>query len=89
LGLSRNKVAVPEGAAGSPPFWSNPKKTKADATAMLPMKNEKIVVTRKSIVKNTRLEVRVNKQPKAVLLSREHKGSHNKQPCCSNKMKLL
>ena len=22
LGLSRNKVAVPEGAAGSPPFWS-------------------------------------------------------------------
>jgi hypothetical protein len=25
LGLSRNKVAVPEGAAGTPPFWSNPK----------------------------------------------------------------
>jgi hypothetical protein len=24
LGLSRNKVAVPEGAAGTPPFWSNP-----------------------------------------------------------------
>jgi hypothetical protein len=22
LGLSRNKVAVPEGAAGTPPFWS-------------------------------------------------------------------
>ena len=22
--LSRNKVAVPEGAAGTPPFWSNP-----------------------------------------------------------------
>lgn len=21
LGLSRNKVAVPEGAAGTPPFW--------------------------------------------------------------------
>ena len=21
-GLSRNKVAVPEGAAGTPPFWS-------------------------------------------------------------------
>jgi hypothetical protein len=24
LGLSRNKVAVPEGAAGTPPFWSDP-----------------------------------------------------------------
>ena len=24
LGLSRNKVAVPEGAAGTPPFWSVP-----------------------------------------------------------------
>jgi len=24
LGLSRNKVAVPEGAAGTPPFWSRP-----------------------------------------------------------------
>jgi hypothetical protein len=24
LGLSRNKVAVPEGAAGTPPFWSHP-----------------------------------------------------------------
>jgi hypothetical protein len=23
LGLSRNKVAVPEGAAGTPPFWSD------------------------------------------------------------------
>ena len=23
LGLSRNKVAVPEGAAGTPPFWRN------------------------------------------------------------------
>ena len=22
MGLSRNKVAVPEGAAGTPPFWS-------------------------------------------------------------------
>ena len=22
LGLSRNKVAVPEGVAGTPPFWS-------------------------------------------------------------------
>ena len=22
IGLSRNKVAVPEGAAGTPPFWS-------------------------------------------------------------------
>jgi hypothetical protein len=26
LGLSRNKVAVPEGAAGTSPFWSAPKK---------------------------------------------------------------
>ncbi len=24
--LSRNKVAVPEGAAGTPPFWSHPSK---------------------------------------------------------------
>ena len=24
MGLSRNKVAVPEGAAGTPPFWSGP-----------------------------------------------------------------
>ena len=23
MGLSRNKVAVPEGAAGTPPFWSD------------------------------------------------------------------
>ncbi len=23
LGLSRNKVAVPEGAAGTPPFWNS------------------------------------------------------------------
>jgi hypothetical protein len=23
LGLSRNKVAVPEGVAGTPPFWSH------------------------------------------------------------------
>ncbi len=23
LGLSRNKVAVPEGVAGTPPFWSS------------------------------------------------------------------
>ena len=23
VGLSRNKVAVPEGAAGTPPFWSD------------------------------------------------------------------
>ena len=23
MGLSRNKVAVPEGVAGTPPFWSN------------------------------------------------------------------
>ena len=26
MGLSRNKVAVPEGAAGTPPFWSSKKK---------------------------------------------------------------
>ena len=26
MGLSRNKVAVPEGAAGTPPFWSHPSK---------------------------------------------------------------
>ena len=25
MGLSRNKVAVPEGAAGTPPFWSSPR----------------------------------------------------------------
>ena len=25
MGLSRNKVAVPEGAAGTPPFWSTSK----------------------------------------------------------------
>ena len=25
MGLSRNKVAVPEGAAGTPPFWSSKK----------------------------------------------------------------
>ena len=24
MGLSRNKVAVPEGAAGTPPFWRGP-----------------------------------------------------------------
>ena len=24
MGLSRNKVAVPEGAAGTPPFWRRP-----------------------------------------------------------------
>ena len=24
MGLSRNKVAVPEGAAGTPPFWVPP-----------------------------------------------------------------
>ena len=29
MGLSRNKVAVPEGAAGTSPFWSE--KKKADA----------------------------------------------------------
>ena len=28
LGLSRNKVAVPEGAAGTPPFWSTSKSWK-------------------------------------------------------------
>jgi len=26
LGLSRNKVAVPEGAAGTPPFWKEHKR---------------------------------------------------------------
>ena len=30
MGLSRNKVAVPEGAAGTPPFWSDAS-TKATA----------------------------------------------------------
>ena len=29
--LSRNKVAVPEGAAGTPPFWSAPRGTAASA----------------------------------------------------------
>jgi hypothetical protein len=35
LGLSRNKVAVPEGAAGTPPFWSDAQK-----------KDEKLVLKR-------------------------------------------
>ena len=31
MGLSRNKVAVPEGAAGTPPFWKNGKRFTAGA----------------------------------------------------------
>ena len=34
MGLSRNKVAVPEGAAGTPPFWSVYPKTGQMLTQM-------------------------------------------------------
>ena len=43
MGLSRNKVAVPEGAAGTPPFWSERfriKKEKGTSRGM----NEKYLV---------------------------------------------
>ena len=34
MGLSRNKVAVPEGAAGTPPFWSVWAKAQASANTL-------------------------------------------------------
>ena len=33
MGLSRNKVAVPEGAAGTPPFWRRGFPTQLDRSA--------------------------------------------------------
>ena len=34
MGLSRNKVAVSEGAAGSPPFYGEPKEEKLSFTSL-------------------------------------------------------
>ena len=35
MGLSRNKVAVPEGAAGTPPFWREPKSKVSGTTGFV------------------------------------------------------
>ena len=34
MGLSRNKVAVPEGAAGTPPFWREPRSKVSGTTVV-------------------------------------------------------
>ena len=34
MGLSRNKVAVPEGAAGTPPFWSDAHVTRSEVGSL-------------------------------------------------------
>ena len=40
-GLSRNKVAVPEGAAGTPPFWRGPKSKVSGTTRFVSIIIEK------------------------------------------------
>ena len=51
MGLSRNKVAVSEGAAGSPPFYGEPLKTKeSDGKRFVKSREPKNkVLTRKEI----------------------------------------
>ena len=41
MGLSRNKVAVPEGAAGTPPFWRGPKSKVSGTTGFVSIIIEK------------------------------------------------
>ena len=42
MGLSRNKVAVPEGAAGTPPFWSVYPEYKTEAHAEVHYEEETV-----------------------------------------------
>ena len=42
MGLSRNKVAVPEGAAGTPPFWSVYPEYKTEAHAEVHYEKETV-----------------------------------------------
>ena len=42
MGLSRNKVAVPEGAAGTSPFWSEKKKKLTESAAELGLRTMKV-----------------------------------------------
>ena len=42
MGLSRNKVAVPEGAAGTSPFWSEKEKKLTESAAELGLRTMKV-----------------------------------------------
>ena len=44
MGLSRNKVAVPEGAAGTPPFWSERFRKKKNEGSSRGMNEEYLVL---------------------------------------------
>ena len=46
MGLSRNKVAVPEGAAGSPPFYGVSFQDAGLASVVRPMRRERFPVSR-------------------------------------------
>ena len=51
MGLSRNKVAVPEGAAGTPPFWSGDSHSSIPASNSGQKKEE-----RKTRIRKTRTD---------------------------------
>ena len=62
MGLSRNKVAVPEGAAGTPPFWSVGTKMKTNGPAGKPemFVDKTNALTKQSIDNKTRVERKRN-----------------------------
>ena len=56
MGLSRNKVAVPEGAAGTPPFWKYELSGETDAILLKTKKDDASVSVTKRMVATATVE---------------------------------
>ena len=70
MGLSRNKVAVPEGAAGTPPFWSFAARPKALAEGQVIKRtpfDECGLRSNTTDNKDTRQEIKEKRQQQVVL----------------------